>query len=113
NLFLNSIEAMPSGGTLTVSTSIEHPVSRIKQIGNKQSANQVHMSICIQDTGCGIPKKDISHIFDPFYSTKEKGSGLGLSIVYNIIKEHKGSIKAESRINKGTKFAIEFENSDI
>ena len=111
NLFLNSIEAMPSGGTLTVSTSFEHPVSRIEQARNKQPVSQGHVqgyvSICIQDTGCGIPERDLSHIFEPFYSTKEKGSGLGLSIVYNIVKEHKGKIYVDTKINIGTKFIIE------
>lgn len=96
NLFLNSIDAMPSGGTLTVSTSIEHRESSIAD----------SILISISDTGCGIPDKDLHHIFEPFYSTKEQGTGLGLSIVYNIIKEHSGSVKVESKINKGTRFLI-------
>ncbi|MFC1709668.1 ATP-binding protein [Candidatus Omnitrophota bacterium] len=94
NLFLNAIEAMFSGGTIRISTN---PSS---------SSGRESMIICVQDTGCGIPKKNIPQIFEPFYSSKEKGSGLGLSIVYNIINEHKGYIKVESMINKGTNFII-------
>lgn len=95
NLFLNSIEAMPNGGTLTVSTNL------------CPSGGNNSVLICVQDTGCGISEKDLPHIFEPFYSTKEKGSGLGLSIVYNIIKEHKGKIKVESKLGVGTRLIIE------
>ncbi|NQU19406.1 hypothetical protein HQ550_04575 [bacterium] len=106
NLFINAIEAMSNGGTLTVSTELVNS-GEIRD----NSCKKRFVRICVQDTGCGISEKDLPHIFEPFYSTKEKGSGLGLSIVYNIIKEHKGSIKAESRINKGTKFVIELSNN--
>jgi signal transduction histidine kinase len=107
NLFINSIEAMPHGGTLTVSTSIQDPASSIKPVGVEQLTGAKFVLISIQDTGCGISEKDLPHIFEPFYSTKEKGSGLGLSIVYNIIKEHKGRIAVDSKINQGTKFIID------
>ncbi len=94
NLFLNAIDAMPDGGTLTVST-------------NLRSSDSKSAIICVKDTGCGIPEEDLPHIFEPFYSKKEEGTGLGLSIVYNIIKEHNGSIKAKSKLGEGTKFIIE------
>ena len=100
NLFLNAIEAMPNGGTLTVSTNL------------CSSSGKESVTICVQDTGCGILDKDLPHIFEPFYSTKEKGSGLGLSIVYNIIKEHRGKAKVKSYINEGTRFIIELANSN-
>jgi len=103
NLFLNAIDAMLSGGTLTVSTSI-----RENQRGEKSlPCRQAGVSICVKDTGTGIPDKLLPHIFEPFHSTKEKGTGLGLSITYGIIKEHKGSIKVESKLNEGTGFAVE------
>jgi len=95
NLFLNAIDAMPDGGTLSITTSI-----------CDNSPEEKFAEISVKDTGCGIPKEDLPHIFEPFYSKKEEGTGLGLSIVYNIIKEHKGSIKAESRLGKGTTFII-------
>lgn len=95
NLFLNAIEAMPNGGEIFIQT-------------NQQANQQTNkLTISIQDTGCGISEKDLAHIFEPFYSTKEKGSGLGLSIVYNIIKEHNGRIAVESILTKGTRFIIE------
>ena len=90
NLFLNAIDAMKQGGTLTITT---------------KSATDV-LEITIADTGCGMSKKDLEHIFDPFYSTKETGTGLGMSIVYGIIKEHKGEISVTSEVNKGTSFKV-------
>ena len=91
NLFINAIEAMPKGGKLFIQTN--------------QQDN--HLTVSIQDTGCGISDKDLPHIFEPLYSTKEKGSGLGLSIVYNIIKEHNGNIKVKNKIREGTELIVE------
>lgn len=81
NLFLNAIDAMPTGGKLTISTSNSNDSIQIK----------------VSDTGTGIPKEDLPHIFDPFYSKgKQKGTGLGLAVCYRIIKNHSGSIHSES-----------------
>ncbi|MCA9408841.1 MAG: histidine kinase, partial [Candidatus Omnitrophica bacterium] len=91
NLFLNAIDAMPQGGTLSV-----------KSVMN---TNQ-QLEITVADTGVGIAKKDLAHIFDPFFSKKETGTGLGLAICFGIIKEHKGLIKVESVVGKGTMFRI-------
>ena len=63
--------------------------------------------IRISDTGTGIPPENLKNIFMPFFSTKKYGTGLGLTICYNIIKSHKGSIEIESKLNKGTTFIIE------
>jgi len=90
NLFLNGLEAMKGGGKLSVFTK----------------ANLDYVAITISDTGKGISKKDMEHIFDPFYTTKEGGTGLGMSIIYGIVKEHEGDIKVESKENKGTSFII-------
>ena len=60
----------------------------------------------IQDTGRGIPEEDIIRIFDPFYSTKASGTGLGLSMTYGIVVSHNGTIAVESETNKGTVFTI-------
>jgi len=90
NLFLNAIDAMKEGGKLGIST--------------KFIINTVE--IAISDTGKGISKKDLEHIFDPFYSTKEKGTGLGMSIVYGIIKEHKGELSIKSEANEGATIRI-------
>jgi len=91
NLILNSLDAMQPNGTLTIATYLEN--------GKRL--------ISIKDTGCGIPKKDLPSIFDPFYSSKESGTGLGLSVVYGIIHEHGGSISVDSKVGSGTEVVIE------
>jgi signal transduction histidine kinase len=94
NLFLNAFQAMPDGGALTVSTE------RIGEL----------LQVKVSDTGIGIPKNDLTKIFDPFFSTKpkDKGTGLGLSITQRIVNNHMGCIKVESEIGKGTTFTITF-----
>lgn len=90
NVIINSVEAMPEGGTMRISTSIENGLFIVK----------------IQDTGGGIPEEDIIRIFDPFFSTKPTGVGLGLSITYGIVVSHGGRIGVESIWKKGTVFTI-------
>lgn len=90
NVIINSVEAMPEGGTMTISTSIEEDLFVVK----------------IQDTGEGIPEEDIIRIFDPFFSTKPTGVGLGLSITYGIVVSHGGKIGVESIWKRGTVFTI-------
>ncbi|MCA9398880.1 MAG: hypothetical protein KC618_03955, partial [Candidatus Omnitrophica bacterium] len=94
NLFMNAIDAMEKGGTLTISTLNPNPST---------------LSISIKDTGCGIPKEDLKHIFDPFFTKKDNGTGLGLAISYGIIKEHHGDIKVKSKPNEGTEFIVELK----
>jgi PAS domain S-box-containing protein len=91
NLLLNAIEAMPTGGTLT--------------LGTRNTRNR-EVEIQIADTGVGIPKASVAYIFEPFYTTKKTGSsvGLGLSVVYGIIRDHKGTIKVDSTVGQGTVF---------
>ncbi len=98
-LFVNSAEAMPEGGTMTIE------VFRDGATGQS--------FIKLTDTGCGIPAEDLPHIFEPFYSTKKegKGVGLGLSVVYGIIERHGGKITVASTIGKGTEFSIMFPSS--
>ncbi|MBA3063639.1 MAG: HAMP domain-containing histidine kinase, partial [Atribacteria sp.] len=64
------------------------------------------LKLIIEDNGVGISEKDLNQIFDPFFSTKDKGSGLGLSIVYKLVEAHQGEIKVESKEGEGTKFVI-------
>jgi PAS domain S-box-containing protein len=92
NLLLNAFDSMPEGGTLDIS---------VKNTGN-------FVEIVFSDTGIGMDKFVIEKIFDPFFTTKPvgKGSGLGLSICYGIIKEHNGSITVKSNQKKGTSFTI-------
>jgi signal transduction histidine kinase len=101
NIFLNAIEAMPNSGTLTIDSRFRLPP------GSSGGGNDKFI-ITISDTGGGINPKDLSHIFDPFFSKKDHGTGLGLSITHEIIKNHNGRILAESELGKGTTFRIEF-----
>ncbi|MDY7030340.1 MAG: ATP-binding protein [Thermodesulfobacteriota bacterium] len=97
NLFLNAIQATPENGTITFET---------RQVRKNSSTDYVQMEI--RDTGTGIPKDDIEHIFTPFFTTKNEGSGLGLSICHRIIEEHSGYIEVESTEGEGTTFYINF-----
>ncbi|MFN3396189.1 MAG: ATP-binding protein, partial [Thermodesulfovibrionales bacterium] len=90
NIILNAFDAMPKGGTLTLRSFVRDG----------------HITIEFVDTGLGIPKENLSRIFDPFYTTKERGTGLGLAVSYSIIKKLDGSLTVESEPNKGTKFRI-------
>jgi PAS domain S-box-containing protein len=99
NLFLNAIQAMPNGGELKIEVS---PTNSYSQDGSKQR----FIKVAISDTGRGIPAQIIHRIFDPFFTTRPKGIGLGLSITYQIIKKHGGTIKVESQWEKGTSFVI-------
>ncbi|MBN2298901.1 MAG: PAS domain-containing protein [Deltaproteobacteria bacterium] len=92
NIFLNALEAMEGGGTLSV--SIE-----------EDKANDT-VSLHISDTGHGIPREDISRIFDPYYTTKQSGTGLGLAIVHKIVEAHSAQIQVQSTQGTGTRFTI-------
>ena len=102
NIVINAIQAMPEGGTLRI-------ISKEMTLTNKTSLPILsgnYIKISIIDQGSGIPDKDLSRIFDPFYTTKTKGNGLGLSTTFSIIKRHNGHISAESVLGKGTTFHI-------
>ena len=98
NLFLNARDAMPGGGTLSITTW-----------------NGSGVNIAISDTGSGIAQEHIARIYDPFFTTKtaakegqRRGTGLGLSVTYGIIQEHAGKISVESAPGQGTTFYLEF-----
>ncbi len=102
NLVMNAKQAMPNGGNLEV---IAENVKLDEQNVYKLKPGD-YVRIIFKDTGCGIPKDIIGKIFDPFFSTKQMGSGLGLSICYSIIQRHDGAIDVESEVGKGTTFYI-------
>jgi signal transduction histidine kinase len=81
---------MTTGGTLTLQTG--------------ETSEEVWVSV--GDTGGGIPQEQINRIFEPFYTTKKKGSGLGLMIVQRIVRAHNGRIELDSRVGRGTTFRI-------
>ena len=90
NLIKNAMQAMTTGGTLTLQTG--------------EGNNGIWISVA--DTGGGIPQEQINRIFDPFYTTKKKGTGLGLMIVQRIVRAHGGRIEVESHVGRGTSFRI-------
>lgn len=90
NLTTNAMQAMENGGTLTVST---------KKI-------EGFVEVSFKDTGVGIPKEKMEKLFTPFYTTKAKGMGMGLSICKKFVEAHGGSIEVESQVGKGTTFTV-------
>ena len=96
NILLNAVDAIPETGKITVSTGVD-------------SAREA-LYIKILDSGIGMSEETLSHIFEPYYTTKEakKGTGLGLTMAYSIVKNHGGSIDVESAKGIGTTFTILF-----
>jgi len=97
NLVRNAIEAMTEKGNLTIKTK----------------AIKGGIQLVISDTGCGISKENLGKIFSPFYTDKDNGTGLGLSVCLSIIERHQGSIEVESQEGVGTTFTITLHNSII
>ncbi|HJV36083.1 cache domain-containing protein [Geomonas sp.] len=92
NLIVNAVQAMPNGGVLTL-------MARIKEGGRS-------CEISVADTGPGIPPEHLDKLFTPFFTTKDQGTGLGLSVSYGIVKDHQGVIKPESRPGEGAVFRV-------
>jgi PAS domain S-box-containing protein len=102
NLVLNAKQAMPEGGRIeidTITTELE-PKNRY------QLPEGQYLRITVRDYGTGIAPENLPRIFDPYYSTKDTGSGLGLSVSYSVIKKHDGIITVESEMGKGSVFTI-------
>ena len=90
NLILNGVQAMPEGGTLTL------------QAGTTREA----LTLTVADTGHGIPTEALSRIFDPYFTTKAKGLGLGLAIARKIVEDHGGRIEVENQPGQGSRCLI-------
>ena len=90
NLIKNAQAAMPNGGVLTIAT--------------KYADGEIRISVC--DTGTGISNENLAKIFEPYFTTRETGTGLGLTQVYKIVKEHRGEITVDSGTGQGTEFKI-------
>lgn len=102
NIFINAIQAMPGGGVINVyAENINAGSGNFIPVEKNK-----YVKISIQDHGIGIPKEFLTKIFDPYFTTKQKGSGLGLSTAYQIVKKHSGYILAESEQGAGTTFHV-------
>jgi two-component system, NtrC family, sensor kinase len=94
NILLNALQAVEDNGMVTVQTAVD--------------PEQKKMHVEISDNGCGIAGDHMKKIFEPFFSTKANGTGLGLAVSYGIVENHQGSIRIFSELGKGTRFIIEF-----
>jgi PAS domain S-box-containing protein len=102
NLILNAAQVMPEGGIITIGAENTHI-----EPGDHSKPSPAHcIKIMVQDQGTGIKKDHINKIFDPYFTTKQKGSGLGLTIVYSIVKKHRGHITVDSKLGVGSTFSI-------
>ncbi len=102
NLVLNAEEAMPDGGTVRVRVT-----NRVMGPGNDHSLVEGrYVRISVEDHGVGIDSEQLSRIFEPYYTTKEHGSGLGLSVCYSIVNRHQGALVVESEAGGGSTFYV-------
>lgn len=92
NLMVNALQAMPEGGRVELATF----------------EKEGRVCVSVKDTGSGIENRDQANIFNPYFTTKAKGSGLGLTIVRRVMKDHQGEVQVESEVGKGTKFTLCF-----
>jgi two-component system, NtrC family, sensor histidine kinase HydH len=88
NLIKNAWEAMPGEGSISITTGVEK--------------NRIMVSI--EDTGAGIPEDKLKEIFNPFFTTKDKGTGLGLAVIQRIVQDHQGDIRVDSEPGRGSRF---------
>jgi signal transduction histidine kinase len=99
NLVINAIQAMPNGGLLSVSSVQEHSSPMVK--------------ITFKDTGIGMDEVTSRNLFNPFFTTKEKGVGLGMAITHKVVEDHQGTIEVRSEKEKGTTFVLCFPVAKI
>ena len=105
NLVLNARDSMPSGGRMTIEATVVD-VDKAAPSGPDDLAPGKHVSLRFSDTGHGMPPEVLSQIFEPFFSTKERGTGLGLSTVYGIVRQSGGRISATSQVHAGTTISL-------
>ncbi len=108
NLVLNAVQAMPEGGTIVLGVDAVHE----RPGGHPGIAPGRYVKISIEDSGPGIPPGIIDKVFDPYFTTKEKGSGLGLSTSLAIVRKHGGDITVSSAVGVGAAFVVYLPASD-
>lgn len=110
NVLINAQQAMPHGGTIEIrAENIVEPEPRCEYALRVEAGPYVRVSIT--DSGIGIPEENLGSIFDPYFSTKQRGSGLGLATSYSIIKNHGGCVSVESKLGHGTTVQVNFPAS--
>jgi CheY-like chemotaxis protein len=102
NVIINGIQAMPDGGKMRV--SLGNALVAAGAVADLAAGR--YLKLCVTDSGVGIKPELLPHIFDPYFTTKAQGSGLGLATVYSIVKKHLGRIEVESQPGQGTTFRI-------
>jgi PAS domain S-box-containing protein len=102
NIVINARQAMPLGGTISISASNIAQADKVLPL----LSNQPYVKVSIKDQGIGIQQEILPRIFDPFFTTKQQGSGLGLATAYSIIKKHEGHIDVKSELGKGSTFTL-------
>jgi two-component system, cell cycle sensor histidine kinase and response regulator CckA len=108
NLLINAQQSMPDGGTVEVRTQnvvLDWDTPLPLDAGD-------YVRLDVSDQGCGIPEEDLGRIFDPYFTTKSTGSGLGLATAWSIVRKHDGYISAESTVDVGTCFSIHLPASE-
>jgi len=103
NLILNAIQAMPEGGTLRISA-----LSKRIAKEDVEGTERQYVEVSLEDTGMGMEKEALSNIFNPFFTTKDTGTGLGLMVSQGIVQDHEGWIDVESEIGEGSVFKVYF-----
>ncbi len=102
NLVINAVQAMPDGGIVRITARNE----KVTQDPQRPLAPGDYVTIRVADTGIGIKPEHLSKLFDPYFTTKQQGSGLGLTTVYSIIRKHNGHIEVTSELGCGTVFQL-------
>ena len=93
NLLINAVEAIQENGVITIQSYV--------------NSNRKSVGVGVADTGSGIPPDDMAKIFEPFFSSKKNGTGLGLAVSYGIVQKHRGTIQVSSRLGEGSRFTVE------
>jgi two-component system nitrogen regulation sensor histidine kinase GlnL len=113
NLTVNALQAMGQGGVLTIRTGTwaarEYPLARTADSAEdaiSSGGTQRLVFLAVADTGIGMTPEQLDSLFTPFFTTKEKGTGLGLALTHKIIEEHQGHLRVESQLGVGSTFTI-------
>jgi signal transduction histidine kinase len=106
NLVTNAYQAMPDGGQLIIAATVSSASPPTPTLQSPFSNLHSPISISITDTGCGIPEENLEKVFEPLFTTKAKGIGLGLAVSKNLVEANGGSIEVESEVRKGSTFTV-------